>query len=233
MAAAPESPSIDLLAPDSLPQAVDVLARAFRDNPLNTAVLESRSPDSRERCNAHGMHALLPVARKHGLALAARAGGRVVGVLISAPPNAYPLPVPSGLSRLRILFGQGFRVAQRWGQVFDALDGHHPRDRHWYLATLGVAPEHQGRGVGTALLERWLGRVDADRVPSYLETDRAENVPFYERAGFDVTGDSQVFGVRVRRMRRRARSAAEAGPSAPRPRGAFSSATPLGPGDPA
>ncbi|UCE86992.1 MAG: GNAT family N-acetyltransferase, partial [Deltaproteobacteria bacterium] len=194
------------LAPDAVGQAVDVLARAFRDNPLNTAVLESHSPSARQRCNAHGMRAFLPVARAHGYTLTARLGERLTGVLVAAPPSGYPLPPPRAITRLRTILGQGLRAARRWGHVFETLKEYHPSDPHWYLATLGVAPDHQGRGIGTALLGRWLARVDADRSASYLETDRSENLPFYERAGFAVVTDARVFGTPVWLMQRRARA---------------------------
>jgi ribosomal protein S18 acetylase RimI-like enzyme len=150
----------------------------------------------------HGMRSLLPVARRHGLALAARVQGRVAGVLVATPPNAYPLPTPGGLARLRTLLGQGLSVARRWGRVFDTLYLHHPRYPHWYLATLGVDPQSQGRGVGSVLLRHWLETIDPDGVSSYLETDRARNVVFYERAGFEVVGEARVFDVPVWLMRR-------------------------------
>jgi ribosomal protein S18 acetylase RimI-like enzyme len=198
----PLETSIEPLALDALGQAVDVLARAFRDNPLNTAVLVSRSPDARQRCNAHGMRAFLPVAREHGFTLTARRDARVAGVLVAASPSDYPLPLPRPLPRLRSVLGQGLRAARRWGHVFETLQGYHPRDPHWYLATLGVAPDRQRQGIGTALLRRWLARVDADGIASYLETDRSENIPFYERAGFEVVTDARVFQTTVWLMRR-------------------------------
>lgn len=205
--------SIEPLALDALGQAVDVLARAFRDNPLNTAVLTSRSPGARQRCNAHGMRAFLPVAREYGFALTARLDACVAGVLVAAPPSAYPLPLPRPFARLRSVLGQGLRAARRWGHVFETLQGYHPRDPHWYLATLGVAPDRQGQGIGTALLRRWLARVDADGSASYLETDRAENIPFYERAGFEIVTDAEVLQTSVWLMRRRARERTNGAPA--------------------
>jgi ribosomal protein S18 acetylase RimI-like enzyme len=148
------------------------------------------------------MRAHLPQAERYGRLLSARAQGRLVGVLSSTPPGAYPLPPPSAAVRLRCLLGQGFRVAHRWSKVYELLRDHHPVDRHWYLGTLGVDPGSWGRGVGTELLSAWLRLVDADATPAYLETDAAGNIRFYERSGFDVVEEIRVLGVRIWTMRR-------------------------------
>lgn len=195
-------PAITALAAAEQKLASFVLARAFRDNPLNVAVIGEHRAARRLRSNLHGMRSLLPVAEAHGDVLAARLGGRLVGTLISAPPGAYPLPPPDVLSRLRCIAGQGIRVAIRWGQVFEALRAHHPCEPSWYLGTLGVDPDFQGRGVGSALLAQWLECVDRDHCSAYLETDVPENVRFYARAGFEVDGEIAVLGVPIWCMRR-------------------------------
>lgn len=199
------------LTRDSIEDTALALARAFRDNPLNRAVIASDDPQRRLTCNRHGMRALLPVALRSGDVRVARRGGRSIGALISTPPGGFPLP-PSGIaSRLRTLFGQGWRVTQRWAEVFDALAWRHPAEPHWYLGTLGVAPEHQRVGVGGALLRGWLAAVDRDGMPAYLETDREENLAFYGAAGFRVTEQPEVLGVSVWCMWRAAvRRAADA-----------------------
>ncbi len=193
------------LAERDLDGAVDALANAFRDNALNRAVIRSDDPVRRVRSNAHGMRALLPVARRHGIVLAARVGDeRVAGVLIATPPYGYPLPPPPLWPRLRCVLGPGWGVAQRWIEVFHALEALYPMEPMWYLGTLGVAPARQGCGVGRALLSRWLEQVDAEGEEAYLETDLPENVPFYEGSGFAVEGETSVLGVEVWRMRRAA-----------------------------
>ena len=62
----------------------------------------------------------------------------------------------------------------------------HAPTPHWYLSALGVDPERQGQGVGTALLRLVLDRADAVGRPAYLETATGRNVLLYERHGFEV-----------------------------------------------
>ena len=38
--------------------------------------------------------------------------------------------------------------------------------------------------------------IDKDRKEAYHETDRPENVPFYERFGFKVIGEEMINGVK-------------------------------------
>lgn len=176
--------------------AVSLLAGAFADNPLNVAVIGGER-ERRQRANAAGMRAALPVALRAGLVWALREAADPAAVLIAAPPGAYPFPRPPPLALLRSLAGQGLRVAGRWREVFDALDAEHPRTPHWYLALLGVASARQRRGLGGALLDAWLARVDADGLPAWLETDRAANLAFYGARGFAVRRELLVCGVPV------------------------------------
>jgi len=195
-------PRIGPLSAAEVPPLAAVLARAFRDNPLNVAVIQSDDPVFRIRCNFHGMWALLPVAQARGQVLAARLEGRLAGALVATNPYGYPLPAPPLLARFRCFWGQGWRVARRWARVFESLDALHPLEPLGYLGTLGVDPSLQGRGVGRALLGRWLAGLDREATGAYLETDRCENVAFYERSGFRVLGETQVLGARIWRMRR-------------------------------
>ena len=69
-----------------------------------------------------------------------------------------------------------------------AADAHHPKDKpHFYLMAIGVDPRFQGQGLGSALLESTLAKIDAKGLPSYLESSSPKNVPLYRRHGFEVT----------------------------------------------
>ncbi len=148
------------------------------------------------------MHTLLPTARLHGQVLVATLEGEVAGGLVAAPPGRFPLPSPPLVSGLRCLIRQGWRVNRRWAMVFEALGALHPVEPHWYLGILGVVAPARRRGLGAALLSRWLDGVDRDGVPAHLETDSERNIRFYERAGFSVEGEASVLGVRTWRMKR-------------------------------
>lgn len=68
--------------------------------------------------------------------------------------------------------------------VFEAIGRVHPTEPHWYLALIGVEPEYQGYGFGSALLKRGLERCDRDGMPAYLEATSPRNIRLYERHGF-------------------------------------------------
>lgn len=76
--------------------------------------------------------------------------------------------------------------------VLSQMDDAHPRFPHWYLAWLGVDGAMQGKGLGRELMEHCLTIVDEDHLPVYLDTPNPKSIPFYERYGFEVTGQAQA-----------------------------------------
>jgi GNAT superfamily N-acetyltransferase len=71
-----------------------------------------------------------------------------------------------------------------------------PLNQHWHLGPVGVLPSHQGKGIGTKLLSLFCKEVDACLAPAYLETDTDKNVRFYERFGFQVVAETEIFDVK-------------------------------------
>lgn len=66
------------------------------------------------------------------------------------------------------------------------LARHRPHQPAWYLATTGVHPDHQRKGLGSNVLQPILDRCDEDGVACLTETSSPDNVRFYERLGFTV-----------------------------------------------
>ncbi|MGB7070245.1 MAG: N-acetyltransferase [Pyrinomonadaceae bacterium] len=75
--------------------------------------------------------------------------------------------------------------------MFEQMGKFHPTEPHWYLPLIGVDPSHQGRGVGSALMEHALRQCDLDGTIAYLESSNPRNVSLYERHGFEVIGEIQ------------------------------------------
>lgn len=83
----------------------------------------------------------------------------------------------------------GFSRLTRGSAMADAMEKNHPRTPHYYLAFIAAEPRHQGMGLGSALLESTLHRIDEAGLPSYLENSNPKNTRLYERAGFAVQKD--------------------------------------------
>jgi ribosomal protein S18 acetylase RimI-like enzyme len=76
--------------------------------------------------------------------------------------------------------------------MFGQMEDAHPTYPLWYLPWLGVDPALQGTGVGSGLMRPCLEMVDAQHLPAYLDSTNPRNIPFYERQGFEVVGQSQA-----------------------------------------
>jgi GNAT superfamily N-acetyltransferase len=72
----------------------------------------------------------------------------------------------------------------RGAAMADAMEKHHPKERHYYLSFIAVAPRLQGMGLGSAILEATLQQADDTGWPAYLENSNPKNTRLYERHGF-------------------------------------------------
>ncbi|HEX6403945.1 MAG TPA: GNAT family N-acetyltransferase [Pseudonocardiaceae bacterium] len=88
------------------------------------------------------------------------------------------------LTRLNEQYAERFCL---FGQI---MRQRHPEaPAHEYLMLLGVVPDQQRRGLGSALLEHHLGGLDAAGMPSYLEaTTRPSAEDVYARADYRQRG---------------------------------------------
>ena len=93
--------------------------------------------------------------------------------------------------------------AMRWIRALGARD---PEEPHVHLGPLAVDAHLQGEGIGSRLLAEHPRRLDAAGEVGYLETDKPENVVFYERHGLEVVDRADVIGVASWFMRRSRRA---------------------------
>jgi len=113
------------------------------------------------------------------------------GASIWMPPGSptFHLPGIFGTGMLARLLRFDWRRLARLAHIGLTTERAHRRvipAPHWYLVLLGVDPARQGRGLGGLLLQPVLARADRGSLPCYLETEKAENVGFYQRFGFQV-----------------------------------------------
>ena len=111
------------------------------------------------------------------------------GVALWLPPGV----APDEASLVRVI--QDTVAAARRDaafEMFEQMDAFHPRDAHWHLPLIGVDPAHQGKGIGSALLRHVLHVCDTEKILAYLEATSPQNIPLYERHGFEVLGRIQV-----------------------------------------
>jgi ribosomal protein S18 acetylase RimI-like enzyme len=112
---------------------------------------------------------------------------RVIGAAHWMPPGTWHRGVFAQLALLPAVVRDVRRHTPRLLKLLTFEEGKHPRQPpHWYLAAIGVAPEWQGRGFGSALMRPVLERCDGDGVPAYLEASTPRSRALYERHGFKV-----------------------------------------------
>ncbi len=179
-----------------IPEAAGVLADAFFDDPIQTWLL----PDA-ERRTARLQRVFSHQLRHHLAELGATAlatipdSDRIASVAGWTPPSRWR-PGLGAMSRIVLAYASTIGPRALGGlRLLRRIDHAHPKEPHWYLAVLGTAPAHQGRGHASAALQQVLERCDSEGVPAYLESSKEANVPFYERHGFRVTESIEVAGV--------------------------------------
>ncbi len=161
-----------------------VLARAFRDDPTHRWFLPS------ERAWRRHSHRIFSLLLRDNLATGTvLTNDRLESVALWNEPSA---PEPGPLRR----FVFGVRIHRHFGanipraiRGFRVIEESQPSQPKWYLSVVGTDPPRQGRGVASALIEPALARADAEDLPAWLEASRPENVPYYQRFGFEVTDE--------------------------------------------
>lgn len=72
------------------------------------------------------------------------------------------------------------------------IKSNHPREPFAYLWFIGVNPQVQGKGVGSALMQGVIRECEQNKRPIYLETSMQRNLPFYEKLGFEIFSSLQL-----------------------------------------
>jgi GNAT superfamily N-acetyltransferase len=171
---------------------IQLLARAFADDPALSYIFPN--PEFRHRQLFKFFKLIL--ASQSGIEAidVASESGTIGAAAIWRGPGQWQT---SNATMLRLIwpllttFGTALPRALR---VQAALDAHHPRRAHWYLAILGTDPRQQGKGLGGATVRARLAQCDTAALPAALETATEANLAIYRSLGFAVTGEFDVPG---------------------------------------
>jgi GNAT superfamily N-acetyltransferase len=180
---APVAANVEIIAgdQDAAPVAADIIADAFEALDVTHWLV----PDSSRRRGVLERNMLIWTthASKHGMIhLTSDHSGVAVWFPVTEPP-----PEPDDYAeRLAAACGPW---TDRFRQLDEAFEAHHPHDPHHHLAFLAIRPGHQGRGIGTALLnhhhEMYPDVADYLEASSwssralYLRHDFADRGPFF------------------------------------------------------
>jgi ribosomal protein S18 acetylase RimI-like enzyme len=183
----PARPSVREARPGERRSVIEVLGRAFYDDPVSMYLF----PKDAARVRGFGRFCGLALETfgADGLVMT-NEGIRGAAIWQRPSPKAAGGLSPLSLG-IRLAWTAGRRLPQvlRLGDLTHAL---HPDEPHYYLATLGTDPSCQGQGIGSALIQPILARCDKESTPAYLESSKRENIPFYNKHGFEVMDEVEI-----------------------------------------
>jgi len=189
------------VATSELDRVPAVLARAFQDDPMWRWALGRDGTDERRARLERFFDGIARIIHaRHELTYTA---GDVAGAAVWMPPGQWKFRLVDEARLAPTVLGAfGATGTVRLLKLLTGVERVHLREPHYYLFAIGADPAHQGRGVGSALLEPMLARCDAEKMPAYLESSNPANLSFYRRHGFTPLAALDFGGNAVTPMRR-------------------------------
>lgn len=196
------------LGPDELEDAARLLGRGMCDNPANVRSFGMPDAEHRRRVLTRFFAPVLCGLYQRGLIVGAFRENILVGLYAMARPGLCQPPLMQKLTVARaVVFGISIAATLRVLKWAGEWARHDLPESHWDLGPVGVDFHLQGQGIGGAMMADFCARMDDCDALSYLETDRSENVRFYESFGFKVIEEAAVLGIPNWFMLRTSRSA--------------------------
>ena len=177
------------LTSDFIEGVCKVAGSAFQDDPVSVFIY----PDENKRKQklGYGFYMLYKYGMRIGTAHAT--SNNLEGIVMWLPPDKiyisfWTIMRNGGFHAMRKA-GLGIKAIKRSMAVFKYEESKHkqlvPFD-HWYLQNIAVKPEEQGKGYGGLLLSAMIKKIDSEGLPIYLETNKEENLSFYQKYGFEI-----------------------------------------------
>jgi ribosomal protein S18 acetylase RimI-like enzyme len=167
--------------------ATDRLNQAFDEDPCIKYLLGSEEYDY---IKARGIHKYsLKVGFLYGSILTT--SELLEGISIWLPPSKVDVSPwmfirAGGLNMIRTVRKDILNTIKEYADYSSKIHHQNVTDPHWYLLTLGVGKEFQGKGFAGKMLNPVFNYFDQSGYPCYLETHNPKNIKFYENYGFKV-----------------------------------------------
>ena len=172
--------------------AVGIVARGMCDNPLHVAALGGDAGRRGDRL-ARLFTVALPLIFSKGVILGAFDGGTLAGIAaMIAPGHCQPSVSEKLVVMPRLVPAVGGGALARVSRWMSAWAEHDLPEPHWHLGPVAVDAHLQRNGIGTLLMTESCSRLDRAHAIGYLETDKASNVAFYQRFGFETMATAPV-----------------------------------------
>ena len=181
---------IETFKPEMAGEASQVLAQAFVTNPLNIAAFGERQLKKNVNFFRNSFITM------KGAKLVAIDGSSVIGFIHWVHSSNCQVSVFEKLKVTPAMIrGVGFNPALKMSRWLSIWSKHYPKKSHLHLGPIGISPIAQRRHIGHQLMEQYLEELNRTGISGYLETDRPENIHFYNRFGFEIKNEVKVLGV--------------------------------------
>lgn len=174
-------------------QAAITLSNAMVSNPMHIAALGGQSEAERKQVEDMFYEMF---QKRRGEVFVAKQDIRIVGVVRWRECHQKSVSHGEGTTAGKIDEASLHNTASRIAYWYDIWGQNDPLEPHRHLGPIGVVPDLQGKGIGSQLMQIFCGQLDAHHKAAYLETDRGVNVGFYEKFGFNVIGETDIFNVK-------------------------------------
>lgn len=185
----PADPGLRRATVDDVQRLQTVLADAFLEDPVFGWLIPQAGRRQARLRRYFGIE-LRRYALPHGHVWTT---GDLAGAMLNLPPGKWRVP-----PRTTLLHGTAFGVqvvrAARLGAAMELRHARLARGPHHYVRDIGVHPDMQGLGLGSALMRPTLDRCDREGLPAYIEASSERSAVLYERLGFQLIEELRVWG---------------------------------------
>lgn len=177
------------LRKNNLNNAVDCLTDAFSEDPCFRYLLQSDDYDPDKARFIHEYTLKYAIQYRNVFITSNNLEG--VGVWLPPKVNSHSslmhiwnFIAAGGLKMDQQVNAGTIDIMRKYGSYSSKFHHKYTKGSHWYLMSIGVAKNYQGKGFAKNLILPMLDYFDKNEQSCFLETHNSSNVSYYEKYGF-------------------------------------------------